>query len=687
MQALYQQAVQAHQRGHLVEATRLYRALLRQAPKHADAHHLLGVCLSQQQAHRDALRHLERAHRLQPEHPLYLNNLGEACRKLGRWHEALRHYRAAVARAPRLVTAHYNLGIALNHLGKRQEAIAHYQTALQLQPDHARAHYNLGNVFLAIGHFRSALASYQRAIQHRPDHAEAHNNLGAAHNALDETDAALAAYQQALRLRPGFAEAHRNTGLVLAKQGHTEQARQALRQALERDPDPALRLHTETLVAPIAASNAAIDVARARLHAVLDEYLADKPAFDLAGLHTAGGEPPSVLPYQGRDDRPLKEKWAAVFRGQIPQYAPKRNTEKPHIGFVVTHGHEGVFLKCMRGLIDRMPTDRFRVTVVCSEQGSPEVLGPAFENPEVRLLPLPNRVDLALPKLAAGGFDVLHYWEVGTDLMNYVLPQARCAPVQCATWGWPVTTGLGEVDFFLSCKLLETPESDAHYTEQLVRLDRLPTYYFRPPIPAHPHPRSHFGLSDDQNVYLCAQNLRKVHPDLDPLIGQILQRDPAGLVLFLADKQAHVTEMLRQRLAQGLPNVIDRVRILARMDEAAYLSLTCRADVILDTLHYGGGANTTYDAFAAGTPVVTYPTRFHRGRYAYAAYQQIGIADGIADSPEDYVERATRFGTDAAYRANVSQRIREAAPAVFEDEKAVAELTDFFADAIARSRS
>ena len=135
-----------------------------------------------------------------------------------------------------------------------------------------------------------------------------------------------------------------------------------------------------------------------------------------------------------------------------------------------------------------------------------------------------------------------------------------------------------------------------------------------------------------------------------------------------------------------MPDVVARIQFLPHMAEADYLNVLALADVALDTLHYGGGANTTYDAFAAGTPVVTLPTPFQRGRYAYAAYQQIGVYDAIAGSPEAYVAIALRLGTDRAARADLSARISAACPPLFEDGAAVTELADFFDQALEQAR-
>ena len=51
------------------------------------------------------------------------------------------------------------------------------------------------------------------------------------------------------------------------------------------------------------------------------------------------------------------------------------------------------------------------------------------------------------------------------------------APIQCASWGHPDTTGLPTIDYFLSGELMEPPDADEHYTERLVRLPNLAIYY------------------------------------------------------------------------------------------------------------------------------------------------------------------------------------------------------------------
>ena len=64
----------------------------------------------------------------------------------------------------------------------------------------------------------------------------------------------------------------------------------------------------------------------------------------------------------------------------------------------------------------------------------------------------------------------MFYPEVGMDPATCALAALRLAPLQIASWGHPVTTGLPTIDLFVSGELLEGPGAERHYHEKLIRL-------------------------------------------------------------------------------------------------------------------------------------------------------------------------------------------------------------------------
>src|SRR5262249_21247251 len=124
---------------------------------------------------------------------------------------------------------------------------------------------------------------------------------------------------------------------------------------------------------------------------------------------------------------------------------------------------------------------------------------------------LPANLPLARHLVADQHLDVLVYADVGLEPVTSSLAHSRLAPVQCVTWGHPVTSGIPTLDYFLSTEALETEEAQSHYTEKLVRLKALPICYARPSPPTPLRPRGYFGLPQHGSLYACPQSPFKLH--------------------------------------------------------------------------------------------------------------------------------------------------------------------------------
>ena len=131
----------------------------------------------------------------------------------------------------------------------------------------------------------------------------------------------------------------------------------------------------------------------------------------------------------------------------------------------------------------------------------------------------PRALDGARRQIAAAELDIVFYPDIGMEALTYFLAFARLAPVQCVTWGHPVTTGIPALDHFVSSELLEPDGAESHYAERLVRLPRLPACVARPARPSAHGDRDHLGLGPGR-LYVCPQSLFKLHPDFDDVLGE-----------------------------------------------------------------------------------------------------------------------------------------------------------------------
>jgi CRISPR-associated protein Csy1 len=282
--------------------------------------------------------------------------------------------------------------------------------------------------------------------------------------------------------------------------------------------------------------------------------------------------------------------------------------------------------------------------------------------------------------VAADDLDVLVYPELGMHPDTFALAGLRLAPVQCAGWGHPDTTGLTNIDWFISCEAMEPEGAQAHYTERLTLLPGLGTRYA---IPQRDRTgtREDFGLPADKTIYLVPQSLFKIHPDNDALIADVLARDPDGAALFFASSHELHTQAFAGRLAaelklRGLDIHERTIFMQSNIPHPTYLKLNELCDVMIDTLHWSGG-NTTLDALASGLPVVTTPGALMRGRQSRAMLELVGVHALVAKDREELVSTAVRLGRDREERREISARIAEGRGALFERDEPVRALESF----------
>ena len=222
---------------------------------------------------------------------------------------------------------------------------------------------------------------------------------------------------------------------------------------------------------PCFDSHAEIDEYRQRLDATLDRFRGLDLHLDWHEIAACGCIPPFNLPHQGGENLPLKRKFAAVFepcfrdRGsgvvfgqsafQVGDGFAENDSRPPgrrRIGFVVTRGHESLFLKCLAGILNRLPPGEFDAVILCAPSCA-ERIRRGLQHPDLSIGVLPEQFPAAVAAIQAARCHVLYYWEIGSDALNYFLPFLRLAPVQCTSWSTLVTSGVPDVDYYLSSAL------------------------------------------------------------------------------------------------------------------------------------------------------------------------------------------------------------------------------------------
>jgi hypothetical protein len=282
--------------------------------------------------------------------------------------------------------------------------------------------------------------------------------------------------------------------------------------------------------------------------------------------------------------------------------------------------------------------------------------------------------------------DIVIIPEIGLDHKTSILAVMRLAPIQCTTWGHPMTSGSSNIDYFLSSDLMEPENAEEHYSETLIRLANLGFSIDHPIIPSLNKKRSDFQLCENSTVYLCCQALFKYLPQHDYIFPSVAQQNKLAQFVFIDSFLGPViTNSFKQRIDKAFAkfnlNYEDYCIFLNPLSLDDYLILNHLADVFLDTFGWSGGV-TTKEAIACSLPIVTCPGQMMRARQSYGMLKMIDVTETIARTEIEYIEIAVRLGLDREWRQSVRDKMTENKHCLFNDQKCIKDLENFFHEAI-----
>jgi len=696
----------ARRRGDRNAALAHARAAVEAAPGDPRALYALGVCLDEQGDADGAVDALRRSIAIDDGSAQSHRTLGVILLERGAVAEATASLERATMLDPANADGWNSLGTALHHANRLNEAEAAYRTALRLRPDFPRAECNVAVLQRDQGDAEQAEATLRACIGRRPPenaYRPAFTALADLVRARGDLDEAARLYLASAKLAPADSSGDMlDLGLVLTERGDSVQAKKAFMHALERNPRSLRAAFASRLELPMVYADAA-DVARHRsgfadglsvLEGELDGRLAS-----LHGRRIVDGLIWSnfFIAYQGEDDRALQSRYArlaarvveraeASWHASIP--APAVSGRRVRVGFLSALLREGTVGHYFTRWLTDLDRDRFELFFYPLASNVDTVTQAILARAD-RVHPfiggdaLPSMV---VPVIREEALDILVFPELGMDHVTFALAAMRMAPRQCAAWGHPVTTGHGTIDHFLSCDVMEPPDAQQHYVEQLTRLPGIGSRFARPDLPP-PAERAMFGLPEQAALLLCPQSLFKIHPDNDAVLTRVLAANPNAVLVLFEGRHPAITDQFMRRLQRSFEaagiSIRERTRVLPQMSHAGYLAINQACDAMLDTLRWSGG-QTSVDALDCGLPVVTLPGAMMRGRQSAGMLRLIGVEELIAADVDDYVRIANRLCADAAWRAELSARIRANVGRLFDDPAPIAALENFLSEIAAR---
>lgn len=725
-----QKGIMQHRAGQLGLAQSHYQRAAKLDPANASTWHLLGVCALQGGNLPMAAKHLRACIKLSPGFAEAHNNLGVTLRRMGRHAESVGAFRGALDARERYVEAAYNLGLAyeangklaeaektyrqalswraddphvalalgnlLRHFARFEEALPLLQLARGAQPDSAQANGSLAGLLVELGRGRDAIAYAQAATSLQPERATWWSVLGVAERLRHNIEGAVMALRKAATLAPDDAEIAAELGLTLAESGAIDESRATLAR-IGPDTRHGERLRWAQLLSlpSVYRDEAQVDAERARFGQGLDELAAtlriDTPMQCQRAYEAICGVATFRLHYQDRDNTDLQCRFGDLVQRVLVACVPhllqacpwraRAHGGRTRVGIVSSHLMQHTVSRYFRELICGLDPARFDVRVwyggetrdASTQQIAQRVA--AFEQVHDDALAL-------AAKIRAAELDVLIYPETGMDPRHHVLGALRLAPVQCVLYGHPATSGLANIDYFISGSALEPPDAQRHYREKLVQLPGLGACPQAPPSAGDGAWLETY--TQGAPLALCLQNHLKLAPAFDAVLADIAMRSGARIGFFA--RNSGVANLFRARIERAFrEHGLDPARALAFLpaqEYASYLGAVARAALILDSPGFSGGA-TSLDAFGTGAPVLAWQGAMARGRQTSGMLAMMGVDSLVATSASEYADKAVALLADAAGLDALRAQIRQRSPVLFEHAAATQAFMDFLENASA----
>lgn len=716
--------------GRVQEACSAFSQSIRLDPTRAIYYCRLGVALEKTSGISAALQAYQQAIGCDAKCVEAYRQMGRIFVDAGHLSKAEDVYKKGIAAQPKFIDAYCNLGKIYLSRQRVDEAIEVYQKAYDLNPKSADIAASLGEAYRAKGEgyeaeasfytgcayfqkqqYREAAESYQRFLQlpqsslKPQDTLRAYRFLTLCYKALDRVEETVETYRDAIRRFPQDTHLHFDLFILLRNCGRNQEAIEAANTAIQCLPNELFFERYRHLFLPIIYDNPdEIRHYRDRftqgLHQ-LTEQIPDRLRSPQQSMSLIRGAVNFYLAYQAGNDRDLQTEYGElvheILAANYPEFVqprpmpPLTDSGKIRVGYISTCMFRHTVGHLYNGWIRHRDRDKFEAYSYYIGQEDDHITA-KFRQHSDSFDKLPkyfhfsdDRVREIANKIIRDRLHVLVYLDIGMEPDATILAGLRLAPVQCMTWGHPVTSGLPTIDYFLTSDLMEPEGADKHYRERLVRLPNISIAYEKPNPPHVTQPRSFFKLRDDAVVYLSSQAIFKYLPQYDFVFAEIARRVPNAQFAFIAHESTRLTQKWKNRLqraftAVGL-NCEDFCHFYPRLSHPNFLNLNLVSDVLLDTFDWSGG-HTTIEAIACHLPVVTCPGEFMRGRHTYAFLTMMGITETIASDEAEYIDIAVRLGTDRPWRDRIVEKMKQCHDRFYEDTTPVRALEAFYREVV-----
>lgn len=517
------------------------------------------------------------------------------------------------------------LGIALHRLGRYDDALIPLRKAAELLPEELESRTVLADTLRLKGLLKEAEETCLAIIAINPGYAEAQRILGMALVHQRRVAEGLAAARRAVELAPDKSGTHNTLGVLQLDLGMVTEAEECFRVALEKDPNDA-----------IAADNFLFS-------------LAHNPAVKQNTLFA------EHVKFAERHEAPVRSQW--------PRHVNKRTpNRKLKIGLVSGDLFRHAVSSYLLPIMEHLATDSGLSLHVYNnhiqEDDYTHLLRKcAHEWHQITGMPdaqLANRI-------RDDRIDILFDLSGHTGRNRLLTFVRKPAPIQVSWLGYPATTGLSAMDYYLVDRFgVPFGPAEQIFSEKIVHLPaNAPFLPEQSAPPVNILPAMHNGYV----TFGSFNRLNKLRPDVIALWAELLHAQPTSQMLLGAIATDEDEQLLIDWFAAaGIAR--ERLMFRRRSSLPVYLQQHFHVDICLDTFPYTG-STTVLNSLWMGVPTLTIAGDTLPSRAGATWMSHVGLEQFLAADKADFVAKGIALSSDipalAALRTGLRERCMESA--------------------------
>tara|TARA_B100001059_G_C17809691_1_gene571466 strand:- start:103 stop:2259 length:2157 start_codon:yes stop_codon:yes gene_type:complete len=626
-----------------------YRLLNKNFPNDVDIQNEIGCIHIQLGQLEEARAHFDQCLLANPENESFLSNQGVALKNLGKLVEAKSCFLKVLSNEPKNHVCLSNLASCLNSLEEFNQALEYSELAASLNPEFAAAHSNMGLAYKGLGCLELAENSFIKAIDLSNSDSNCFVNYG--NLLLDQRRVVDAKnlFLNALSINKS-AEAFNGLALCRKEEGFYKEAIDLLNKAIKLNPKSVTAMvNLANLLNLIGAPSEADRLYSRALRQEPENFqIRSKKLFNLNYIPDLSRN--VILQEARKYNDKLKSNHQFIIK-QIP-ISPK----SIDIGFVSGDMNIHPIGFFLNSLLPPLRQKGIRSHIFYNGTLKDNITEEIIENCDSFTF-ISHINDLEVSKLIADKeISVLIDLSGHTGKNRLPLFSLRPCPIQCSWLGYFATTGIDQIDYFLSDFVLSSGDVQNYFVEKLLNLEKV--WLCRGTISVDTEFSEAPCLSNGYITFGSFVNRAKVNKKVLSLWASILDSIPNSRLFFKAKQYSD--EFVRKQLldffvASGISK--ERIEFEGPSSLQHYYKSYAKVDIILDTFPFPGGT-TSFDALYMGVPLISLNGDSYLSRFGKSILVNGDQSDWVANCERGYKALAIRHSADFKKLASIRKNIR-----------------------------